>query len=91
MKTINRYLPEMRQRFSVKRIGLFGSRARNEDTPSSDIDLLVEFEKNTFDNYMSLKEYLSGVLEMEVDLVLSDSLKPRIRESVLRETVYAKG
>ncbi len=78
-------------RFGVRSLGLFGSAARGENAPASDLDFLVEFERNTFDNYMGLKELLEKVLACPVDLVLTRNLKPRLRQSILREAVHAPG
>ncbi len=50
--------PEMKKRFGVKRIGVFGSFARGDQKDPSDIDILVEFEKPTFDNFMDLAFFL---------------------------------
>ena len=79
------------RRYGVRRIGLFGSFARNQATDASDLDFLVEFEKKTFDAYMGLKVYLEGLFHRHVDLVLSDSLKPRLRQQVTQEVIYAPG
>ncbi len=79
------------KRFGVKSLGLFGSVARGEATASSDLDFVVELERNTFDAYMGLKEFLEGLFDCRVDLVLAHTLKPRLREPVLRETVHAQG
>lgn len=74
--------------FGVKSLAIFGSVARNEAKPESDLDLLVEFEeKITFDRYMDLKIYLEDYLGMKVDLVSQKMLKPQIRTSVLAETI----
>ena len=78
-------------RFGVRSLGLFGSVARGESTASSDLDFVVEFERNTFDAYMGLKEFLESLFDCPVDLVLARTLKPRLREPVLRETVHAQG
>jgi len=51
----------------------------------------VEFEHKSFDAYMDLKEFLESLFGCPVDLVLADSLKPRLRESILKETVHAPG
>ncbi len=77
--------------FGVRRLGLFGSAARGEATETSDLDFLVELEKKTFDNYMDLKEFLEELFGCKVDLVMKDSIKPRLREPILRETIYAQG
>ena len=81
----------IRNAFGVARIGIFGSFARDEATPASDVDILVEFREGeeTFDNLMDLKFYLEELLGRRADLVIADTLKPRIRDSVLKEVVYA--
>ena len=79
------------RRFGVRSLGLFGSVARGENTAASDLDFVVEFERNTFDAYMGLKEFLEGLFDCPVDLVLAHTLKPRLREPVLRETIHAQG
>ena len=79
------------QGYGVRKLGLFGSVARGEANLASDLDFLVEFERNTFDAYMGLKEFLEGLFGCPVDLVLADMLKPRLREPVLRETVHVPG
>jgi len=79
----------MHERFALQKIGLFGSYARNEIAPESDIDLLVEFENATFDNYMDLKFFLEDLFQSEVDLVMADTLKPRLRPYISREVIYA--
>ncbi len=77
--------------FGVRRLGLFGSAARGEATESSDLDFLVELEIKTFDNYMELKEFLEELFDCKVDLVMVGALKPRLREPILKETIYAQG
>ena len=68
---------------------MFGSVARNEQTGTSDIDLLVEFSKPMgFVTFMRLENFLSRQLGNQVDLVTSDSLKPVIRQDVLTEVIY---
>ena len=79
------------RRFGVQRLGLFGSAARGEATDTSDLDFLVELDPKSFDAYMSLKEFLEGLFACRVDLVLRDSLKPRLSQTILDETVYASG
>jgi uncharacterized protein len=81
------------KRYGVKRLGLFGSIARNEQHDQSDIDLLVEFEagQKTFDHYMDLKFYLEDLLRHGVDLVIADAIKHRLRPSIMRDVRYAAG
>jgi uncharacterized protein len=77
--------------FGVKQLGIFGSVARDEETEKSDIDVLVDLERETFDNYMGLLFYLEGLFGKKVDLAIKNSLKSRIKERILSETVYIKG
>jgi hypothetical protein len=77
--------------FGVIKIGLFGSYARGDEKLSSDLDFVVEFEKKTFDGYMDCKEYLETLFSRPVDLVMADSIKPRLRPIILKEIVYASG
>jgi uncharacterized protein len=71
------------------RLGLFGSFARDEAGPESDVDLLVELDQRTFDRYMDLKLFLEDLLGRRVDLVLADRIKPRLREQILTEVIDA--
>ena len=80
---------ELSQRYSVERIGVFGSSARGETSPKSDVDIIVELEEPTFDHYMDLKFHLEEVLQRPVDLVMADTVKPRIRPIIEQEAVYA--
>jgi predicted nucleotidyltransferase len=76
------------RRLGVRSLSLFGSTARDEARPESDIDLLVEFaDPATFDAFMDLKFYLEDLLGRRIDLVTSKALKPRIRPSVEREAI----
>jgi len=77
--------------FGAIRLGLFGSCARGEATEQSDLDFVVEFERKTFDAYMGLKEFLEELFGCKVDLAISDSIKPGLRNKILSETIYAAG
>jgi len=75
-------------RFQVKSLSIFGSVARNEAGPLSDLDLLVEFDgAASYDLYMGLKLYLEDLLGCRIDLVMEKALKPRVRPSVERDLV----
>ena len=78
-------------RLGVKRLGLFGSAARGEAGLGSDLDFVVEFEHKSFDAYMDLKLLLEQLFACPVDLVLSGSIKPRLRPIILKEARYAAG
>ena len=82
---------EMRQRFGIKNVGIFGSYARGEERPDSDIDILVEFAEGskTFDHFMDLKFFLEDLFNRKVDLVTADALRPQLREDILKSVTYA--
>lgn len=80
---------ELRKKYGVKRIGIFGSYSRNEQRMGSDVDILVEFERPVgLMTFVRLQEYLEELLGVKVDLVTKDALKRRIRERILKEVKY---
>lgn len=82
-------MPELLARFGVLHLDLFGSFAREEAGPESDVDLLVTFQGvPTFASYMGLKEDLEARLGRRVDLLTHEGLKPRIRERVLKGLLH---
>ena len=77
------------KRFGVRSLALFGSAARDEIRPESDLDILVEFEgKATFDRYMELKFLLEELFGRRVDLVTRKAIKPRLRARIEREAIH---
>ena len=81
-----------RDKYHIIRIGIFGSYARGDQNLKSDIDLLVEFEDNTQDLYdlkLQLKDFFRTKLGIEVDICREKYIKPRIKKSILKETIYA--
>ncbi len=72
----------------VKSLAIFGSVARGDDCPDSDLDVLVEFEgMATFDSYFDLKEYLEELFGRQIDLVTQTGLKPRVRPYVEKDLI----
>ena len=79
---------ELAQKYGVKSLALFGSVSRDEASPASDVDLLVEFDRSVgYFGLFALQDYLELLLGCKVDLGTPDSLKPRIRARVLGECV----
>jgi hypothetical protein len=74
----------------VRRLGLFGSFVRNEQTPESDLDVLVEFDpaQKTFDNFMKLSLLLEELCDRRVDLVTTESLSQYLRPHIVSEVEY---
>jgi predicted nucleotidyltransferase len=82
--------PILQEKYKVKEIGIFGSYVRGEETTSSDIDILVDFEREgkSFDNYMELKYFLEDLLGLEVDLIMRGALKDELKDTILKELIY---
>jgi uncharacterized protein len=88
IRTLKQKNAELTERFGVKSLQLFGSVARNKATASSDVDLLVEFDRPVgYFGLFALQDYLENILGCPVDLGTPDSLKPRLRERVMGELI----
>jgi len=88
MEVLRQHLPELRDKYSVSYIGIFGSYIRGEQTKDSDLDILVQFEKTPgLLKYIELENYLSDLLGVKVDLVMKSALKPNIGKRILNEVV----
>jgi uncharacterized protein len=88
---LRKHEPDIKKRFGVSKIGIFGSFVRGEERPDSDVDVLVTFrnDEKTFDNYMGCKFYLEDLFGRKVDLVMKGSIKKRLKPYILGEVVYA--
>ena len=89
IQTLKTILPELRDRYGVIALGVFGSYVRGEQTPDSDLDLLVEFDHRplTLLQFIALEYELSDELQIKVDLVEKSALKPKIGERILQEVL----
>lgn len=81
--------PRLREGFKVEKIGIFGSYVHGKQEESSDIDILVEFLEPIGWEFIDLKEFLERILEHPVDLVTPNALKPLIRDTILKDVIYA--
>jgi hypothetical protein len=80
---------ELESRFHVKSIGIFGSVARNENTETSDLDLIVDFSEPVgMFKFLELRDYLRLALSTDIDLTTPRALKPAIRQTVERDVLY---
>ncbi|MCS7164256.1 MAG: nucleotidyltransferase family protein [Thermodesulfovibrio sp.] len=78
----------LREKYNVREISLFGSYVRGEQKDTSDIDILVEFEKPvSLLQIASLENYLSDLTEIKVDVVPKKSIRSELREEILREEI----
>ncbi|MBB6447056.1 nucleotidyltransferase family protein [Bacillus benzoevorans] len=92
LDVLSKNLNTWREKYGVKRIGLFGSYSREEQTECSDIDVLVEFNSSdlSFNNYMDLKFELEDRFQKPVDFVILDDIKSALKQSILRSTKFTE-
>ncbi len=80
---------EIKKNYGVKKIGLFGSYARDEQREDSDIDIAVELEStNSFRSFFTLLHFLEDGLHKKIDLGIENSIKPIVKERILKEIIY---
>lgn len=72
----------------VERIDLFGSAARGELNPGSDVDMVVEFSQTTYRRFVTVKSFLESVLGRRVDLLTPDAVQGRLKEEIERDLVH---
>ena len=86
---LSHHKPEMRQRFGVRSLALFGSRARGQAQADSDVDVLVEFDGPASSaRYFGLQFFLEDLLGSPVDLVTRVALRPQLRPFVERDAIH---
>ena len=87
-RVLRTHLPELKDRYGVKTLGIFGSHVRGEEREDSDLDVLVEFNRSIgLFGFVRLELYLSVLLGVQVDLVTTRALKRRIGKRILQEVV----
>ena len=91
LSLLRQHEPEIKRRFGVATIGIFGSFARGEEQKTSDVDILITVRrgKKSFDNYMGCKFFLEDLFGRRVDLVIKGTIKKQLRPYILEEVVYA--
>ena len=91
LETLRRSEPALRRR-GVKHVALFGSVARGNHRPDSDIDIMIEIDPDariTVFDYVDLKEYIAGLFNAPVDVVNRESLKSYVRPAAVADAIYA--
>ena len=90
-ETLLKHKDELKQKYKVKEIGIFGSYIRNKQQITSDVDILIEFDEGagiSLLDFIHIENYLSDLLAVKVDLVEKSTLKPRIGRHILKEVSY---
>ena len=91
LQTLRRSEPNLRAR-GVRRAAVFGSVARGDSRPDSDIDIMVEIDPEahlTVFDYVDLKDYIAGLFDCPVDVVNRDGLKSYVRPAATVDAIYA--
>ena len=87
--TLRQHLPELAEKYHVRSLEVFGSYVRNEQTPESDLDVLVTFERAPgLFQFIELGDRLSEALGVKVDLVMKTALKPPLEKRILQEAIH---
>jgi hypothetical protein len=88
-ETLQAALPALRQQYGLSDVWLFGSVVRGEASPDSDLDVLVTFDNQHLSllEFIQLEQELSDLLQVKVDLIERDTLKPTIGKEILREAI----
>ncbi|MEO5356134.1 MAG: nucleotidyltransferase family protein [Nitrospirae bacterium YQR-1] len=91
IEILKKHEQTINQKYGVRKIGIFGSFSRGDESEHSDIDILVDFNEGAknFDNFMELKFFLEDLFCRKVDLVTVHALRPQLKESILSEITYA--
>ena len=76
------------QKYPIKELAIFGSYAREEQNPKSDLDILVEFHSSVGSEFIELGDELEELLDIKVDLVSKKGIKPRYLEVIKKELVF---
>lgn len=89
VEVLRHYKQDLKERYKVKSLGIFGSYVRNEQKRGSDLDVLVEFyDPPSLLRFLQLEHYLSDLLGVRVDMVMKDVLKPAIGRRIFSEVVF---
>jgi predicted nucleotidyltransferase len=87
-KVLRKHKNYLKENFYIKKIGIFGSYTRGEETSKSDVDILVEFSEPLGWEFFDLKEFLEEILSKKVDLVTENGIRPQMKEKILNEVIY---
>jgi len=90
LRKLERNMPEIRERFDIEILGIFGSVSRGEDTCESDVDILYKFKKgkSTLHKLIDLGDYLEDLFGRKVDLVATDWIDPYLKKSILDDSIF---
>lgn len=90
VKKLEEHLPEIRERFGIEMLGVFGSVSRGEDKPDSDIDILYRFKAGikTYHAMLELVDYLEELFGRPVDLTAADWISPMLKSHIDADVIF---
>lgn len=88
LQNLAQQFTQLRAKYGVSKLGVFGSYARGEATAASDVDVLVEFSRPIGWEIVDLNDELEAVLQKPVDLVTVNALKPQLKDQILEQVIY---
>ena len=90
LETLRQTLPELKNKYNITKMGVFGSYARGEQTADSDIDVLINFDNEDFSYFdlMDIEQGLTKMFNTKVDLLMEEAIKPRIKPYIMEDIVY---
>lgn len=87
-KKIQALKPVLTKKYNVRKIGLFGSYAKGEQSETSDVDILIDLQEPLGWAFFDLKEFLESQLDRPVDLVTRNALKKQLKDKILSQTKF---
>ena len=90
LSELRSHIEEIRETYKISRIGVFGSVSREEDSPESDVDILIDFipGKVKYRAFIGLADALEQILSRLVDLITVNSLSPYMRPDIEKEVIW---
>ncbi len=86
--TLAKHKQELKEKYKVKQIGIFGSYVRGEQTEKSDVDILVEFSEPVGFLFIHLADYLEEILGVKVDLITPSAIKSNRQKYIMKDLTY---
>ena len=88
-KLLKEHQAELREKYNVKELGVFGSCAKGSMSPTSDIDIVVDFyELPDLFSFLEMEGYLEKILQEKIDLIERTAIRPQLKDMILKEVVY---
>ena len=85
---LRQHITELKAKYPIAKLGIFGSYSRGEQTPQSDVDIIVQFTEPVGMTFIDLSFELENLLQIKVDLVSLNALKPRYFQAIQADIIY---